>query len=589
MVRRLRLFAAVMVALSAWVGLQLTARRVLRADELRYVPPGYMNLVATGTIRSTWAGMELHFGRVFREETSPGPLATSFRGLHDSLEKKGVNIRAPEDLAGYGLDIDRGIVAAHYGADDRTSSLYVVPIRPKDTLDSLLAAFPEGGPPTPGTPIDQFPVTRIGQMFLTRPDPTAALVSDDEALLRLGIRGIASNLEHAERSDPLYEGIKAMDGRLLSGASTLFVMPSAPAPLRRGWVVARLDGDALDIDGHLELQSAPWKVLRQFLAPAPRLSSWADQLSNDTAAALVLDDAAIASYIRFFGDMSAAPDVLRKQYGGVLWELQNVRNLTRAAVVATGYREGLPDLMLGVSGDADDLERLVEQLRTRFRVQRDLLVITKAIDAAGAVPSQASALKAGGFLQDETGALDGYTIQPNAVVPPALDGSAFEREGYSSRHGDATIRYLTPPITANDLRYRPELKALLTLPDSEKNRYRIGVTVIGGTYWFATNARDLERLLDAGSDDSLTLQEAPQFTAASSAWSRDDRLQLFINMDRTIRLGLLSPDSAIYGGVKQWLWELRDHPGVSLTIASDATAGRVRLRMRLIPRRALLP
>jgi hypothetical protein len=85
------------------------------------------------------------------------------------------------------------------------------------------------------------------------------------------------------------------------------------------------------------------------------------------------------------------------------------------------------------------------------------------------------------------------------------------------------------------------------------------------------------------------LQEAPQFTAASSAWSRDDRLQLFINMDRTIRLGLLSPDSAIYGGVKQWLWELRDHPGVSLTIASDATAGRVRLRMRLIPRRALLP
>ena len=118
---------------------------------------------------------------------------------------------------------------------------------------------------------------------------------------------------------------------------------------------------------------------------------------------------------------------------------------------------------------------------------------------------------------------------------------------------------------------------LLRLPAGEQDRYRLGVAVVDGVYWFATDILDLERLVDAGNGSALALTERPQFIAASSAWRRDDRLQLFINMDRTLRVGLLSPESAIHEGVRNWLWELRDHPAVSLTVASDGAMNRLRI------------
>ena len=434
-----------MCALAAWVALQWTARRVLMVDELGFVPPGYVNLIATGTIRATWSGMEQHFGATLREDNMPGPISGQLRNLHELLKERNVEIRSPNDLARFGLDLDRGVLVAEYAGDAR---LIVVPMAAPgpdgvrlsqagktasfETLVAAVAGQTEA--PSAAAAIGRMGVTRVGDVFITRPSPTVALVSNDEHLLRLSLLGMASNLEHADRSDVLYQGIKAMSGRLLSGASTLYVVPSAPAPLRRAWAVVRFEEDALDVNGLLEMQSAPWRVLSQFFAPTPGLSSWADRLSSDAAASVVVADAAIADYIRFFGTFTGAQDTLRNRYGGVLADLQHVSNLRRVAAVATGYRDGLPELMLGVWGDAGGLEQLVEHVRTRLRRERDLFLMAKAMEASGSISSPIAALKDGGFIEAQTAAmLARYTIQPNAAVAPALDRTVFEGTG-TARH-----------------------------------------------------------------------------------------------------------------------------------------------------------
>jgi len=546
--RRVAIFALGLAALVLWLGGQWAARRILVSDELRYIPPGYASLIATGSIAELWPAIDRHFGRIMRDSAHPGPLYEQVHALADKLAQAGVPVASPADLERYGLDIRRGALIVSY---QRPKNHLVVVLRTRAGDDVMaLAEKLAGEKGTPGE-IAGMPVTTFGSYLVARPQPEVLVLSDTPELLRESLTQTHTNRQYWEADDVLYDAVGLLQRRMLSGPLLFFFVPETEDDfVRRASGVIRFRDRMFDVTADVELRPLPWRTVTAFFASPPADDPKLQDLSSQTAAVVTLRDHAISRYIAFLSGFASAEQVIRHRYGQVLWELQRVPGLRRAAVVATGFRDGLPELLLGVTGEAAGVDRMIATLQARFRVQRDRLN--------------------GGDVQS-----------------PTLSAQEFESSDYKRAYGTSTIRFLLPPITENDVRYRPELATLASLPPAERERFRLAVTRIGDTYWFATDSRDLTRMLD-GTPASGRLATEPLYVAASTAWQAHDRLRLFVNMDQAIRLGLLSPESAIQRTAKTYLFQLRDHPAITTTLVSDEARRRIRLVMEFRSRKGLL-
>ena len=65
------------------------------------------------------------------------------------------------------------------------------------------------------------------------------------------------------------------------------------------------------------------------------------------------------------------------------------------------------------------------------------------------------------------------------------------------------------------------------------------------------------------------LSDTEAFRAAQATWSRQDRIQGFLDIERLTTMGLLSPESQIEEGARELLMNFRSHPAVSISIRSD--------------------
>ena len=328
-------------------------------------------------------------------------------------------------------------------------------------------------------------------------------------------------------------------------------------------------------------------------------------------AALVVEDQALARYLGFVMRFETARGFMDERYGGVLSALQAVDGLQRTVLAVTGYRDGLPELLLGVWGDTGDLTDLVLDLQLRHREERDRAVLEGALglflDRGGRgvealtdgdlVP--VDALQRAGLLSAEPGAVfDRYTVRVSggrsnlivSVAPPSLTRQDLPDASYVRQYGAATIQYILPSVTDNDVRYVPGLSDV----DGEAlrgDRYRLATVLLDGVLWVATDVRDAERQIDRSRADTpaslpdLSSNEA--FQAARETWSDQDRIQGFIDVERVTTLGLLSPESDVEQGAKDLLLDLRNHPSLAFSARSQAGGAKVLLDITAVLRRSL--
>jgi hypothetical protein len=287
-------------------------------------------------------------------------------------------------------------------------------------------------------------------------------------------------------------------------------------------------------------------------------------------------------------------------YGGVLTELVGLPGLRRVVLAVTGYRDGLPELVMGVWGDPDSLRGLVTDVQLRQRAERDSAVLKGAAEAFLAEAAEGTelpdtlnqvsvrALEEAGVLAPEEGStfrrhtlrtIRGGGSQPGVVVEPAtLAPDDLSPAGYHRGEGSDTIRLLLPPVTDNDVAHIPGLAEV----DGEAlrgDRYRLATVVLDSVLWVATDVMDAQeqiRRAAAGPGEEMDdLSQNSAFQAARTNWSRGDRIQGFMDIGRLTGLGLLSPESAVEEAVKASLLDLRNHPSVSIAVRSDDTRERV--------------
>jgi hypothetical protein len=453
--------------------------------------------------------------------------------------------------------------------------------------------------PDPG--LEGARVVSYGETFLAYPEVGGALWTPfpDHLQRSLGYR--ERNLAHHSADDGLYRVVRETVRGSLGSGPTVFGLwrPLAQPGIEQMTGVFSLHPDAVRLGVELKVDAGVLRVLDDFLAPVRMSDDWHRFLPALTAAAVAIEDEALPDHLRFMGRFETIRTFMDDRYGGVLSALEDVPGLHRVVLAVTGYRDGLPELLMGVWADPDSLRGLVTDLQLRQREKRDRAVLEGALEAL---------LSQGEIALSELAAsrevpLD-FLERDSLLVPeawstfqryrvaavPGSSGSALLDEGevlteedidsptYASTHGSQTIRLVLPPVTENDIRYVPGLEEV----DGDVlrgDRYRLATVVLDSVLWVATDVVDTREQIDraeAGLNSGLPdLSENGAFQAAKATWSRQDRIQGFLDIDRITTLGLLSPESDVEEMAKDLLLDLRNHPSVSLSVRSEERSERV--------------
>jgi hypothetical protein len=594
------LFGLLALMLGVSVLYSRAIRKATLTDELQYIPKENTLLLATGEIEALWQAIERHFGEVIREKEHKRPLASVVEELRKHFNNQRVPVNDVRDLSDYGLDLKRGALLSLYTGTDDPGFVLLLHLQRKESFISFLTSLMDLSSEEPplelrGGEKDRFAVTvlRAGEndsFYLAHPQAGLALISNSLELLRRSLFNRKSNLAFALESDGLYEAVRQHLSRPLLSGPALFLwwQPKFFPPLRQVIGVANLDTDAIQLEAELELVSGGIRVLANLLEQSPSEVSWQYNFSRETAAVFVLKDQAIPQYLRFistFGDIDRA---MQEGYGGIFAELRRSSNLQQMVLAITGYHAGLPEMILGIWGNPKILSKLITDLQIRFRDKRDRAILRGALEAFSSAQEgrpdlmpAVAVLRELELIGEEPDSLfERYPITDGEVRSADLQREDFHNPTYRRQYQRWTIDYIAPRITENDLRYRPELKD----KDREtllNDQFRWASVLLDGGLWVATDAQNLETLLDRAPGESDSLPQSPIFRAATSNRS-GKKVQIFLNMDRIITVGLLSPESWIDDIVKRYLLELRNHPAVSLDVAPVNGGNRVRLSVRML-------
>lgn len=593
-----------------------------RATRVRLFPAGLglipredTLVLVSGSLRALWEGVDEHFGEVIRDEETgeESTLVSLVAGLRETFDEGGVPVERLEDLARYGVDPERGVVLGLGRAEEAPGVTAVLPVADRGGFTSFVTGLLGSDPdePLPASVADLDPKAgeggtgpRLlsfdqGQPFVAFPEgEVAALTWGRAAAIRLrrGLSRRAENRAHALESDALYDDLRERLG-IPGGPDPqvyLFWQPQGLLPFDEMGALLEIESDQILLDAGVRLSEGGLRVLDTLANAPPPAGAWDRQLPATTAAVLVLRDEAALDYLRLAARLGGLEEMFREEYGGVLGELQGLPALSRLLIAVTGYRDGLPELLLEIRGDPAGLEKLVDDLQLRHRKRRDRLILERALathreERDGEEASSVEELFDSGYLAPEPDSLyDLYPIREGIALEAELLPKHLQVPSYRRSHGDHTMEYLLPPISDNDLRYDPELAAEGG-PAKGTDRYRMATVLLDGVLWVATDAEDLEALLDRrDGEQGDDLRESPVYRTARTGWTAEDKIQSFLDVDQLTTLGLLSPESAIEEQVRTVLLDLRDHPAVALSLRADGRR-RLSLHLRIVRRSGLVP
>ena len=563
--------------------------------DLRHVPAESRVVVATGEIEALWTAVSDHF--LARSDSgAPSPLAAYLDELADQLASDGRPVRSLDDLAGHGVDVSGGVLLALLADGtflvsrpvELSRFVMVVPVtdygRFLDFLD------PQGErevvPHRGGSAEGDGPTTHeIDGWFVIPGDDGTAVVASSADLLARSQENAAENLAYFRSNDLLYGGIRRLHRRPLLEGPTLYawVQPQVEQSLRG--VVASLGfhPERVSLRAEIDLAGGEVRLVDDLLTAPPALPPWEDVVPATVGGALVLTDETMERYVRFLpGERDALPDWL-EPFHPVLEEFGGVEGVDRLTLAVVGYDRGLPEAVLAARGPPQALDTLVRRTRLRLQAARDLRLLNEArrawIDPADAFAAPApNDLVAGGALRPEARwALYQAEDEGFARIASTPPEEPFPASEYERREGSRVVRYLAPPATENDILYTAGLDTLdrdFILGD----RYRLASLVEDGVLWMAADADLLLDRVDQAPPATPPLAHAGLFRSVPSAGGRRSKVDLFLDVDRLVDLGLLSDESDVRDAMRGVLLQLRNHPAVRLQVWG---AGSERLRVEV--------
>lgn len=560
---------------------------------MRYVPPESSVYAFTSSLRSIWDAADPHVGGFFRavspangkrKATGTGPVTALAQAIKKTLRDEGLHISRIDDLAALGIDPDAAAAVAVVRADG-TGFIAVIPVVSEEkfleTAGKLFGGKVDASKSRLQLGNRDYMVYKRGAFYITFPGDSTALVTDDEGLIPRALNHSEANLAFFRSSDhtirnftQLLLGYEVRPKAWVKGSATL-------GPTARGLqFVVSFTSDRVLVRGRIAPPVGQSRHLQKAVARGQlELASLRQEMGSTSMAAVLVDPA--ASY--YFGllERQIGNDLksqFQQLFPGVWEQLEKRDTATRVSLAVSGEAKSVPDVLLGVQMPQVDAQDLVFKLQSKLRLDRDTQILDSAFeqrrknfDDGTKRDESPVTLVSEKLLSDERDPLwSRYRKVKGAItaVPP-LTPSDFANSTYVKEHDGYMLRFILPPMTDDDFRYRlsDEAKGQVSERDLRADRHRLCSVYWEGTLWFGNDA---ERLLwwlnrQKASGANVDLDDAIRIAGNSLR----SKVTLFLHPRQLLEQGLLHPDPRVNEATNKYLSDIDHYRAVLLTIAPD--------------------
>jgi hypothetical protein len=529
--RRPRLVLLFAFAVCAAVLYDRGVRRIALGREFQYIPRESEMVVATGDIASLWSAAD-DFCHIASQKEWLTDAASE-------LEKLKLPVTRLSDLQSYGLDLHRGILVSVYRPSSEPEVTAVIPIVSRVAFTQMLTRLQKMEPKLTSVIAGEHAkveIYRFKHLYAAFPEPDLAVLSSSYDLIRRSVVLPSDNLSHAANNDALYEAVRHVLRRpLLTGPNIFAFWQSRTAPFNNRAAVIRVEKEELTVEGELELSGGTLRVVDDLRRRPQRSSDWAAKLPARTVATAILQDKSLPHYRNF-----VAEEILGDLFPDVASQLKrwtpNGENLavTRVAFSVTDIRDDLPDFVIGVWGNKQQLAHVIEAAQQDLRRTRDLALLNGAINKYRQVkttpPSVGDLERLRLLTRDDYSLLDRYQINSDGITTAPYQPGDFDNPRYKTTINGHTITFLAPPLGNDDLVYREGLKG--ADPHAlQSDRYRMATAFDEDALWMATEPSDLQTILD----------RAPHGPHGSFLTRNDDgKLHVSIDVGKLMSIALAS-------------------------------------------------
>lgn len=612
-----RTFAAAMLILLAFAAYSQFLRSAYIPDVFRWIPKEAPIVVATGDLGAVWNAIENHFGVVLDDEDREGVIAEALDDLQEDLLEKEIVIESLDDVRHYGIDTSRGLAAAAFQADgDDLEIVAVVPIRSRAAFGATMERLMDDETESKECLLDDKPFVKavaVDSAIIHYPfEDVALLATSCETLVR-ALLSQAANLRHARSHQRLYHAARFHLGRPLllgPGAVVFFDAANAGLPVREAVLSVDLQESEIRTLLSIGLLEDNSRLVEELLARPPPEASGRELLDPRSPAVVVLRDVGLRSYLRFASTNDEILELLETSFGGLFAPLEEEGSISQIAQAVVSFRELVPGLILGIWADDALLDSATSRAQVRLRKRRDRGLLEAALAAAGKKENgeeetgAENMVKSAGeeeepgthpvwsvedlyrleFLEPERSALfERYPIEDGVPGEAGFGTKSLDREQYERIYAGERIRYLAPPVTDNDLRYRlsPEDVAQLMPDELEElkgNRRRLASWRADGVLWVATDERDVEAFIDRSSGPRAAGQETAVQLARPDA---GDKVFAIADIEAMIEDGILSDSADVSDAIVDFLLDFRKHDVMEGRIEVDALARSIRVSLEI--------
>ena len=595
----LRWFAIATITLAVGAAHSTYARERALPPMIGYAPKESRVIVATEEIAAVWRGVAHHFFSRRTVALDSAPLEELVARYDANLREHDIAIGGPEDLAAYGIDAGRGmLVALHVaqtlyradtGLDETTDALAVVPVTDFALFVASLAramdaeASSDTALVTDGV---RLPVTSIGgSVHAIEPEDGVAVVGSSIAILTRSVADRRANRTFFRANDLLYAGIRRLRRQQRFPGPRVLVHARPPSVQGIGSITGAvaLGSQGIELLVDVEVASGFVRVLDDLMTAVPGAEARIPPLPQTVGGVV-----AARGDVLFHSSLLDRwlVDALADWPGPITDAIDEVRGtdeVDQLALTIAGSDDGVPETVLLARGASPALADLALRLRWRLVTGRDRAVLEAARAEYRGGETTVQALLDAGLL---TGGddqrwqhyrFDGDEVVFDTTVSPSrlFPASAFER-----RAGELRVQLLSPPVTADDLRYNEALadadSALVA-----SDRYRVAAVQLDSTLWLGPDADVLVAFLHRLPPAVPALADRPVYRDARRRGPAAPKLELFLDVERLVALGLLDTDADVQATAKRVLAQLRDHQALSVSLA-PIDASHLRLTARLL-------
>jgi hypothetical protein len=538
----------------------------------QYIPKQSDLVFYTNRVDSLWNKANPHFNRIFKDKAKQekrSEMRQAIETLKKDLKEHDVPIDDLTSLTKYGIDIKGRIAFGGTVNEKNPQFVLVLPVIDADKFATSLARLLENDvqPDEPlHTSSGKYELKHYAtdpDLYLLLPAKNHILLSNNKNALVQALQDMQGNLDYHRNDDNSRFNLSSLTSEFQREEISILACWrfTKNRLLHQVALGLALSSQRISIALRVAMDTNTFRVFNDLATPVHGKGIIVGSVNSRTGLMAAVRDPALSSYLKFI--RSIGNSKIRKDmanfFGGILLEIEQSNSTSEVKVSVVGYEAGLPEVVVGITGERNDLESLRFNVQRKKRLERDKTILRNVIsemlpgdEKEIKYPIEA-VIKHGNLIQTRQSLWQRYSLLDGDIIESIMYPDDFGIDtGYIFDEGGFRCTYLLPAVNQNDIRWRINQKELENLDKKVllDDRYRLCTTIEDDILWIGTDGHILRSYLW---NDKILLADSEKFP------HHRYKMRLYLNINRIITEGLLNPESFINDLFDQALMDFGDY------------------------------